>query len=127
MRKTNKFLTASLVLALAAVSLAGTAQADSKKWRANNNTDQTVKVFFAAEGCAGVKSDCKGNDVGLICKSTTLQPGEETDYEFNDGTSTRTKLVCSKDANTNYMASTSERKWNGIRLDANGHVEWYDE
>ncbi|MEE4376565.1 MAG: hypothetical protein V2J55_03515, partial [Candidatus Competibacteraceae bacterium] len=47
-------LTFFTLMSLIPVSQAG----KSKPWRANNHTDQDVKVFWEADGCAGVKPHC---------------------------------------------------------------------
>ncbi|HBC08228.1 MAG TPA: hypothetical protein DC046_11715 [Rhodospirillaceae bacterium] len=128
MATTRRFLIGSAAFALAFGLFVSTGTAQAKdKWRANNHTDQTVKVLFTAVGCVNIKSDCEGHDVATVCKSHHLKAGEETDYSFPDGTSDRQKIVCSMDANKDYKAWSFDRKENGIRLNADGNVEWYDE
>jgi hypothetical protein len=126
-------------LGVIALSASNLAFADSKKWRANNNTDKgpmpmTVKVFWTADGCAGVKPRCEKSDgdVLTVCKTEILQPGESAHYNFNDGTSNRKKQVCTTESDAGearrIIRATSDRKRNGIRHnDKDSAPEWYDD
>jgi hypothetical protein len=147
MRQINRSFTLLLVCAFSmAFLVVGTAEAGrSKKWRANNHiTDATmpdgtkldgykVKVFWTADGCAGVKPRCKTSDgdVLTVCKAKTLQPGESSSYKFDDGTSNRKKQVCGYTGNSKserIIRATSDRTKNGIRRnDSDGAPEWYND
>ena len=113
----------------ALLMLSSTAYGDSKKWRANNNSDQTVKVYWVAAGCAGVKPSCKdkADPIGVVCKTKILQPGESSFYKFKDGTSGREKLACRADGDRSLreLDTTRDRKQNGIRIDGVGAAQWY--
>lgn len=118
------------VTALSLGLLVNPAVASSKKWRANNNTDVKVKVFWAAAGCAGVKSACDGSNVTFVCKSKTLNPGDSSSYKFPDGTSARGKGVCRKEGTSSqkdHIDWVQNRTKNGIRLKDNGSPEFYNE
>lgn len=116
------------VLSLA-VCLPATSMAKSKKWRANNNSQVTVKVFWTATGCADVTNRCDGaGNIEFVCKHKELKPGEDAHYKFEDSTSNRKKKVCAQEGpGIATVRNTSKRKKNGIRLDSNGIPEWYDE
>lgn len=105
--------------------------AKSKKWRANNHTNFTVKVYWTAAGCAGTADRCDGKaDVMFVCKDKKLSSGEETHYKFEDGTSDRKKQVCALNQGnvSSIIRSTTQRKKNGIRHNnADSAPEWYDD
>jgi hypothetical protein len=124
MKLNRKTLTIPLCLGLLLTS--GYVHADSKKWRANNHSDYTVKVFWIAAGCAGARKKCdESENQGIVCKSKILHPGESSDYNFPDGTSDRRKAVCAVDYDHRYD-DTIHRKKNGIRNKGdNGEVEWF--
>ncbi len=110
------------------LALSSTAYGSSKKWRAHNNTDKTVKVFWTAAGCAGQKAHCvEMRLIPYVCKAKILQPGESDYYKFKDGTSRREKKACRMDGEKTVRKrkETHHRKKNGIRLDDEGAVEWY--
>ena len=102
---------------------------DSKKWRANNHSEITVKVIWTASGCAGVTNECdKSGNVEYVCKSKKLKPGEKASYKFDDGTSERKKRVCALEGKKkSLMGNTGNRTKNGIRLDDNDVLEWYND
>ncbi len=116
-------LTTMLVTPLAA-------QADSKPWRANNNSNEKVKVVWTANGCGKTTDSCSGGFIQKVCKTKILHPGESSDYKFNDGSSLRTKWACRVDGTKSQQEEdkTVDRKKNGIELDAEtGRASWYDE
>ncbi|HBC08231.1 MAG TPA: hypothetical protein DC046_11730 [Rhodospirillaceae bacterium] len=125
--------TASLALAVVLLTPLGPAQADSKKWRANNHTSYNVKVFWTAQGCAGVEYPCaiKDNNLYEVCETKTLNPGDEKDYTFPDGTSSRKKRACNKDVTPGSdganLTSTDDRKANEIYAKSDGSVYWVNE
>ncbi len=111
---------------------AGEASAESKPWRANNNSDVTVKVVYTALGCAGMAPKCYAQSFDRVCKTKILQPGESWKYRFPDGTSRRKKVVCNMDYDKEMDWTATEdvagdRKKNGIKLHDDGRVRWYDE
>nr|VFK67277.1 MAG: hypothetical protein BECKUNK1418G_GA0071005_11339 [Candidatus Kentron sp. UNK]VFK72614.1 MAG: hypothetical protein BECKUNK1418H_GA0071006_11259 [Candidatus Kentron sp. UNK] len=117
------------ILALAILT-PNDAFAASKPWRANNHSSDTVKVFWTAEMCAGVKPACGFNpDYTAVCKTKILHPGEESEYKFPNATYLRKKEVCSMDrAQTIDDSFTTTRKDNGIRINEDEQrMEWYDE
>ncbi|MEE4379822.1 MAG: hypothetical protein V2J55_20225 [Candidatus Competibacteraceae bacterium] len=110
------------------------AYSKSKPWRANNHSDQDIKVFWTAAGCSGVKPLCYSHDEGnnnsnglgnvnFVCKTKILQPGEKSEYKFPDGTSNREKGACTVDKK-GYTSWTERRKRNGIKVDGD-RVIWY--
>ena len=115
----------------ALLMLSSTAYGDSKKWRANNNSDQTVKVYWTAAGCAGAKPHCDADRhaVNYVCKTKILQPGESSYYKFKDGTSDYKKKACRMDGDytKRELDATTDRKRNGIRIDNAGAAQWYHE
>ncbi len=123
------------ILALAGVlalsfGFSDAAFAKSKKWRANNNTDQSVKVFWSAAGCAGVKTACDGSTVAFVCKSKSLSPGQSSSYKFPDGTSNRGKGVCRKNGTNSqkdHIDWVQKRTKNGIKLNDSGSPVFYNE
>jgi hypothetical protein len=119
------------LLLVATFSAAGNAQADSKKWRANNHSDEYVRVFWTAAGCAGVKDNCRTGQVDYVCAVKELNQGEETHYKFNDGSSNRKKGVCALDTGGTWggtsVSWTDHRKTNGIRCPDKNTCEWYDD
>jgi len=102
--------------------------ADSKAWRANNHSNSKVKVFWTADGCLGVKPVCSGDySLTSVCKTEILNPGQSAQYNFPTGTDYKKKSVCRMDNHKKAMGDTSDRKWNGIRINSKGAPEWYDE
>ncbi|HBC08232.1 MAG TPA: hypothetical protein DC046_11735 [Rhodospirillaceae bacterium] len=129
MQRKYQILTKTFALAIAFGIFAAptVTQADSKKWRANNHTDENVKVLFRATGCAGVKEGCDGNDKTLVCASKNLSPGEETSYEFEDSTSSRSKEACLRDRDKSNWAVTDDRKANELYLNDSKLLKWVNE
>ncbi|HBC08230.1 MAG TPA: hypothetical protein DC046_11725 [Rhodospirillaceae bacterium] len=128
MRHTNRIFTTALAFVLGIVFLAGAAQADSKKWRANNHTDYSVNVYWIATGCAGMEYPCDDGDLmQLVCKKKKLSKGEETSYEFEDSTSDRKKKACNTDLNGS-LTGTDDRKANEIYQGSDFNaVKWVNE
>jgi hypothetical protein len=103
-----------------------TVLADSKKWRANNHTRESVVVVWTAKGCGGSTDRCDGRS--FVCHSTKIAPGTHAVYHFQDGSSDRKKLVCIKQGNGwSKTDDTGKRKKNGIKLNAQGDPVWYYE
>lgn len=116
------------VIGLAALMLAtGAVHADSKKWRANNQSNATVKVFWTAQGCAGTKPACANNHHTNVCKTKILHPGESSDYRFKGGTSDKHKWVCNMDAKSKSLG-TQDRKANEILCSSGNskHTCWFE-
>lgn len=105
--------------------------AEPAKWRARNNSQETVKVYWTASGCTGIKSACvDGSYINAVCKVRTLGPGESGAFRFPTDTSSQGKTVCRKSGSSrqkNHADWVSQQGKTGIRLNSGGLPEWYRE
>ncbi len=117
-------LTAFVLILLAAAAPA------EDGWRADNQTDFTVNVYWAAIGCTGAADRCVRSDGNIrnVCRHQELAPGKSAGYTFAAEATERSKLVCAVNQGSlsAITRATADRAKTGIRHnEVDGAPEWY--